>query len=152
MGRFVSGILILLVLGGGYVFRDYLASNVGELRVGDCFDEPAIQKAVGHAAEVNDIQHRPCAEVHDGEVYAVLSHPGQGGATYPSDDTWDEFIGERCEAEFAGYLGRDYTVATELEIAWYFPTASGWSEGDREITCYVYSVDGRKLDKSLHQQ
>ena len=42
---------------GGFVLRDRLSSNAGDLAVGDCFDEPTAS-----AETIEDVQHQPCTE------------------------------------------------------------------------------------------
>jgi hypothetical protein len=31
----------------------------------------------------------------------------------------------------------------------FYPTSTGWSGGDHEVTCYIYRLDDAKLTKSV---
>jgi hypothetical protein len=54
---------------GGYLLRDFISGNVGDLKVGDCFDPPAL---AAKDAVVKDVQHHPCSERHGGEVFSSV--------------------------------------------------------------------------------
>src|SRR5262245_56412524 len=58
----VIGIFIALGVGG-FIFRDFLSANATDLKVGDCFDEPANMESV------EDVQHHPCTDEHTAEVF-----------------------------------------------------------------------------------
>ena len=60
-------LLIVLIVGGLALFRDRISGDVNSLAVGDCIDEPSTTDAI------SDVQHQPCTEPHDGEVFAVLT-------------------------------------------------------------------------------
>ena len=52
--------IVAVIIVGGFILRDRLSSNAGDLKVGDCFDEPA------SGAEISDVQHHPCTEAPHG--------------------------------------------------------------------------------------
>ena len=144
--RFPIVALILVVGAVGFVFRDHLTGAVDDLRVGDCFDRPANLAAGG---ELSEVQHRPCADPHDGEVIAIVQHPAARLAVYPSDAAVTRFVSEQCVPEFEAYTGHSYESALQWELGLFLPTDAGWVDGDREFTCYVHSADSTKLVRSV---
>ncbi len=136
--------IIAAVVIGGFVLRDRLSSNAGDLAVGDCFDEPTAS-----AETIEDVQHQPCTEAHDNEVMVVTDHPAEKGAAYPSDADIETFVDEKCVAVYQSYSGRDPSTESEIGLAWYVPTDEGWKDGTRKIICYLYRNDGSKMTAPL---
>lgn len=136
--------IIAAVVIGGFVLRDRLSSNAGDLAVGDCFDEPTAS-----AETIEDVQHQPCTEAHDNEVMVVTEHPAEKGAAYPSDADIETFVDEKCVAVYQSYSGRDPSTESEIGLAWYVPTDEGWKDGTRKIICYLYRNDGSKMTAPL---
>lgn len=138
----VRVLLIALFVVGGAIFRDRLSSNAGELKVGDCFDEP-----VG-AQTVKDVQHHPCTEAHSGEVFFAGDMPYDKNAAYPGDAAIDNFVGAQCGPAFARYVGSS-TSTDGLDAGYFYPLADGWKSGDRNVSCYVKMLNGAALTRSL---
>jgi hypothetical protein len=136
--------IIAAVVIGGFILRDRLSSNAGDLAVGDCFDEPTAS-----AETVEDVQHQPCTEAHDNEVMVVTEHPAEKGAAYPSDADIESFVDEKCVAAYQSYSGRDPSTESEIGLAWYVPTDEGWKDGTRKVICYLYRNDGTKMSAPL---
>ncbi len=136
---FIVGIFIV----GGILLRAYLPGAAADLRVGDCFDEPADMN------DVRDVQHRPCTDAHDAEVFAVLTHPAASGAAYPTEDGFIDFILDECVPAFDSYTGTAFDTHLELDIGYFIPVADGWRGGDRGVVCYAYPVSGQKLTASV---
>jgi hypothetical protein len=90
---------------GGYLFRDVISANVGDLKVGDCFDPPTLTAA---DSTVKDVQHHPCADLHGGEVFFIGEVPGDANAAYPSDDEFLSLVGDECMPAYLSYTGRDF--------------------------------------------
>jgi len=85
--------IIAIIIVGGFVLRDRLSSSAGDLKVGDCFDEPAT------GGEISDVQHHPCTEAHTAEVVFIGDMTGDN-STYPSDDQFDQFAATNCLPAF----------------------------------------------------
>ena len=135
---------IVVVIGGGFwLFRDRLSGNVQELAVGDCFDEP-----VG-AQTITDVQHQPCTSPHDGEVFAVLTHPAPNGEAYPVVSGFDDYIQQNCVPAWEAYTARTWATDTDFTLSYYHPTLTGWGDGDRGFTCYTTRIDNAKLHSSV---
>ena len=133
--------VVTAIAVGALVFRDRMTGDASDLRVGDCFDEPASLE------EITDIQHRPCREQHDGEVIFVGDHPDK--AAYPDDSTFEQFALDRCVPAFESYVGRDYETDTEFDFGFFYPGEEAWYANDHEIACYVYRLDEQPLTQSV---
>jgi hypothetical protein len=134
--RNIIGIGILaVVLIGGFIFRDFLSGNAAELKVGDCFDEPA-----SLTETVEDVQHHPCSDTHDAEVFFVADYSTGGADAYPADAEMEAWVTEHCFPAFLGYTGRDFVTDPDFGIAWFQPDQEGWKDSQR-VTCYLYRLD-----------
>jgi hypothetical protein len=143
-GWIVRIAIIAAIAIGAFVFRDRLSSGAGDLKVGDCFDEP---KA---AETIEEVQHQPCTETHDNEVMVVVDHPAAKDEAYPSDAEFEAFIDERCTSSvYQAYSGRDPATEEEIGLAWYVPTAEGWADGTRTVICYLFRNDATKMTAPL---
>jgi hypothetical protein len=127
---------------GALVFRDRLSGNAGELKLGDCFDDPA------GASEVNDVQHHPCTEAHTAEVVYLGKMTGANEA-YPADATVEQWVATSCVPAWSGYTGKDVETDPVLTLGWYQPTNAGWAKGDRDIICYAGRIDGASMTSSV---
>jgi hypothetical protein len=138
---FRIGIIAVIALGA-YIFRDRLSGNAGDLKVGECFDEPTAQ------VEVKDVQHHPCNESHTAEVVYLGTMTGDN-ATYPTDVVFNQYIEASCLPAWEAYTGKTYATETILALGYFVPTTKGWNDGDRGITCYVSREDGAAMTSSL---
>lgn len=102
--------------------------------VGECFDD---------AGPVVD-----CADLHDNEVYALITYEGGPTAPYPGDAAMDAFSEDACVAEFSRYVGIDYDDS-RYEGYFLSPSAETWAAGDREIVCFLYDSSFRQLRGSV---
>jgi hypothetical protein len=136
----VRVLLIGAVLLGAFLFRDRISGNAGDLQVGDCFDVPALD------TDISDVQHHPCTEPHTGEVVYIGNHPAAKGTPF-AESLLVEFAGTSCLPAFDAYVGSN--GADGLDIGAFYPVVKDWESGDREITCYLYRVDGTSMSTSL---
>jgi hypothetical protein len=134
--RFPILILIAVIGVGGVIFREHLTGAAADLRVGDCFTEPA------ELVDIKDVQHRPCSEPHDAEVFALFKHSAAANSPYPSDESFVEYLIDKCVPEFNSYTGRDLRNENDLDFSAFYPTQAGWQDGDRELTCYLIGLNG----------
>jgi hypothetical protein len=134
--------IILVIVAGGFVLRDRLSSNAGELQVGDCFDDP---KA---AAEITDVQHHPCSELHTAEVVFLGKLTGDA-SSYPSDSTVEAWLRSNCVPAWETYTGKTFQTEPMLTIGYYQPTTAGWSKGDRDVICYAMREDHAAMTGSV---
>jgi hypothetical protein len=136
-GPAIALIVIVGVIAGGYfLFRDQLSESAGDLRVGDCFEVPS-------ETTVSTVQHRPCTEPHDGEAFVVADIDGD---SYPISLTMERWVTERCLGSvFEAYVGTTYEDQTDIEVRWFSPTFDGWKNGDREVKCFLSPAGGGKV-------
>jgi hypothetical protein len=140
-GWLIRGGIVAAIVVAGLVFRDRLSGNAGDLKVGDCFDDP------GAVSEITDVQHQPCTDAHDSEVIFVGDYPAQDA--YPPDEAFSTFAEQQCVPAFEAYVGRDYETDTEYEFGFYYPASESWSDSDHEVACFVYRIDGAKMTSSV---
>jgi len=137
-------VVIIVVIGGGlWLFRDRLSGSVTELAVGDCIDRPPTDSTI------TEVQHQPCSGPHDGEVFAVLIHPAPDGEAYPVVSGFDDYVEQNCIPAWEAYTARSWATDTELSLNYIHPTLSSWADGGRNITCYTMRVDDAKLNGSV---
>ena len=138
-------VVVGLIAGGFWLFRDRLSGNVTNLQVGDCFDEPTAARVF------SDIQHQPCNQPHYAEVVVLVTDPAPRDAPYPGDPR-DHFLAlafAQCLPAAATFLGTAIDNRSELDVGYFYPTPEGWPGGDRQMTCYLYREDDVKLTSSL---
>lgn len=145
MRGWIFRIGVIAAIGlGALVFRDRLSSNAGELKLGDCFDDPA------GVTVVTDVQHHPCTESHTAEVVFLGKMSGDD-ATYASDAAMDTYVEANCLPAWNAYTGKDYQTETVLTLGYYVPSEEGWKDGDREVLCYAIREDGAPMTSSVRK-
>lgn len=143
--RNLIGIGILaVVLIVGFIFRDFLSGNAGDLKVGDCFDVPAAD-----VETVEDVQHHPCTDLHGGEVIFVGDYPGSKDDPYPTDEQMFTFLADKCLPAYESYTGLSIETQQDHDVGWFQPTTEGWSSGDQSVICYIYRLDETQFKGSL---
>jgi hypothetical protein len=142
MGWGIRILIIALIGGGAYLFRDRISGNAGELKVGDCYDDPAT------SGEIKDVQHHPCTEAHTAEVIHVGKLSGDD-SSYPTDSTLATWVRANCIPAWNAYTGKDFDTDTVLDLGFLQPTTKGWNGGDRDVICYVTRVDHAPLTSSV---
>ncbi len=126
-----------LALSGCSLFGS--EDSVFNLEVGDCFNGSEL------GVEVTEVPTIDCAEPHEDEIYATKDLPE---GTWPGDSAISDQTVEYCMAEFNTFVGFDY-MESELDFNAITPSAQSWGEGDREIVCYIYEMDGSMTTGSL---
>jgi Septum formation len=136
----IAMVVVVGVIGGAWwLFRDRLSGSAEDLRVGDCFDVPSEET-------VSSIQHQPCTDPHDGEVYVVGASDAE---SYPIVFGFDDWVQEHCLGEpFTSFVGEPAEARPDIDIGYFSPTSDGWESGDREITCYLTPADGEPVSSS----
>jgi hypothetical protein len=133
--------VIAIIAVGALIFRDRLSSNAGELKLGDCYDDPQ------GVMVVTDVQHHPCNEAHTAEVVFIGTLPDS--ATYPTTTAIETYVETRCLPAWTSYTGKDYQTEPVLDLGYYSPSADGWKDGDRGIICYAIREDGGPMTTSV---
>jgi hypothetical protein len=135
--------IIAVVVVAVFIFRDRMSGAANDLRVGDCFEEP------GAAESISDVQHRPCTDEHDYEVFLVTDHPAEDDAAVPSDAVYETFAIQQCGPAFNEYTGSDWQTDEVINWSFYVPDDEGWRDGNRKLICYAGRVDETRLNASL---
>ncbi len=117
--------------------------EVTELEVGDCFDLPAGSE---NDVEVLEVEAIPCSEAHDNEVYVVTNYVA--GEDYPGELAIWDFADDFCLTAFDTFVGLAYEDSL-LDFGYFYPSPEGWSEGDQEIACVLYDINGAPLTGSM---
>ena len=104
------------------------------IKEGDCFDSTDF-------TNLTTLPAVPCPDPPDYEVYAVFDIPLP---TYESEDVTFGMALDACAERFGRFVGTAYEDS-KLDILALYPTFASWQEGDREVACAVYDVDGEKL-------
>jgi len=147
VGRRGLGLAAMAVVGGlaaagchGTTGDKAGAAALFHLQTGECFQSPAGTTA-GRTVVVDDLSPVPCTGVHDGEVFAVLTHPAAPDAPYPGDDALADFAAAECLQRFPAYTGGAYDDS-DLDVASVRPDRQSWSdEHDRQVGCVLYKKD-----------
>jgi hypothetical protein len=124
------------------------ASALFHLRAGECFHSSA--GTAGRTVQVKDVSSVPCADAHDGEVFAVVAHPAAKDVPYPGDEALADFAAAECLQRFPAYTGGSYDDS-DLEVASVRPDHDSWvDKDDREVACVLYKKDAA-LTGSRHR-
>ncbi len=116
----VIGLIVVIAVGYVALNRDSLTGAVDALQVGDCIDEPESD------ATITEVQHQPCNRPHDGEVFAVLTHPAGADEPYPIISGFDDYARDNCVPLWETYTSRTWATDVELDIGYLHPTLTGW--------------------------
>ncbi|WP_077800253.1 DUF4190 domain-containing protein [Streptomyces sp. JHA26] len=106
------------------------------LSEGECFTTPG-GSLQGVAYDVDVV---PCAQEHDGEVFAAFDLPG---GPYPGDDEITRSADVRCYALQDAYAMDRWALPTDVDVYYLTPTRQSWRTGDREVTCLFGNTDER---------
>jgi hypothetical protein len=138
----VAVLILVLIFGGYLLFRNQLSGGVNELQVGDCFDEPI------STTSVSDVQHHPCTDPHDAEVFLVITDPTTGD--YPGVDHFRSIANTQCADAASTYLGIDFNSRDDIGGGFFYPSTDSWTNSsDRTVTCYLDRSDGGQLSGPL---
>lgn len=134
----VFALLLSLALASCGLF----GGNVFDLEVGDCFNDGDLGEG---ATEVDNVPIVDCEEPHHNEVFATFDITE---ADFPGDAATQEIAFEGCVDRFDAFVGLPYEDST-LDVTYLYPTQTTWDDGDREIVCAVYRLDGIKVTGTL---
>jgi len=136
--------IIAVIAGGAYILRDRLSGNASDLKVGDCFDQPTTATDT-----IKDVQHHPCTEVHNSEVFFVGDHPAAKDAPALTDDEILVFVANTCVPAFNTYTGTTFDPKGAIDVGYFYPLPADWAKGRRDVTCYAYRLDGKTMTASM---
>jgi hypothetical protein len=102
--------------------------DVFQVALGDCFNN----EADPNATEVTDLPAVPCDQPHDNEIYFLFDLTGE---EFPADAETQADTG--CFDQFETFAGIPFETST-LSYSAIWPTADTWSQGDREVICFIF--------------
>lgn len=106
--------------------------SVDALQVGDCTNDAQEE---GVATKISVV---PCAEPHDGEVYASFDVKH---AKWPGDDAIWATAEKGCADRLLEVSQEAYDDES-VEIFYFTPTSATWREDDRKVVCTAQFRDG----------
>lgn len=91
-----------------------------------------------------DVATVPCEDAHELEVFVRRPIFEEEDATYSSDDL--EILGDAmCVAGFESYVDKPY-FDSDLEYRTFVPSEEAWDEGQRDVVCVLFDLDGTTLE------
>ena len=118
-------------------------SDLGDMITGD------LDLAIGECVMlpddtvVFDVDTVPCAQPHEGEVYASGTLGPAGSRPYPGDAAVVAEVDAACVQAFAPYVGSSFDESA-LGIYYLYPREVGW-DVDTGYTCIATAMDGSML-------
>ena len=103
------------------------------LQVGDCVNN------LQNSTDVRSLPGVPCAQPHQGEVFAVFDLPG--GSTYPGRPAVREQVQAECNARLETYSPSAQTN-TSIGLFSLYPQQESWAQGDRGVVCIATAENG----------
>lgn len=104
-----------------------------DLRVGDCVND------LKDSNNLLSLPAVPCANPHEGEVFAVFDLPE---GPYPGAASVDDQVNVSCSERLPSYSqGAFEDPAIGLFVS--YPLEVNWRLGDREVVCIATSLSGR---------
>jgi len=122
---------------------------VTDLSEGQCIVDDAVADWPG--IEVQTTSVAPCEAEHHAEVFALIDVEGGEDAPFPGAEALAAQAEEECQARFTDYVGIDF-VDSRLDIIHLAPTETSWEQGDRQIVCTLFDIDGAPLTGSVQGQ
>jgi hypothetical protein len=114
-------------------------TTIGDLRVGDCFDQEATLHTGNETADVAEATVKPCSQPHQFEEYATFElDPG----SYPGEDAISRIAEQRCFGMLRAYAGSPAKLR-EYSVYYFFPRPVDWKlRHDRLVQCLLGHDDG----------
>ncbi len=103
------------------------------VQVGDCLG------TLADATRVTSLSAVPCAQPHEGEVFAVFDLPP---GDYPGVTAVTEQVESQCTERFAGYAPAA-AQDPSLGLYYLYPFEQNWRAGDREAVCIATTTTPR---------
>jgi hypothetical protein len=123
--------------------------NVYDIRVGDCFDSGSglDQFEEDEATEEFTVTRLACDAAHEAEAFGSTRITGH--QEFPGDEELTDLAFDECGRMVQPYVLDTWTLDSSVTFFFYYPQASSWALGDREILCFFGHQDGSPLTASL---
>jgi hypothetical protein len=108
------------------------AISATELQVGDCLND------LTNSTDVSSLPSVPCAQPHEGEVFAVFDLPP---GPYPGAAGVDDLVSKGCNARLAQYSP---SAPSDDAVGLFsvYPLEQNWNRDDREVVCIARATSG----------
>ncbi len=103
-----------------------------QLKVGDCVND------LHTSTDVQSLPGVPCAQSHEGEVFAVFDLPS---GVYPGQAAVREQAGTECNTRLAAYSPSALDNPS-LGLVTLYPQQQSWEGGDRGVVCIATDKTG----------
>jgi len=102
------------------------------LRVGDCVND------VKDSTNLKSLPGVPCAQPHEGEVFAVFDLPD---GDYPGQSAVDKQVTSECTTRLTAYSPN---AANDPDVGLFliYPLEQNWQRGDHGVVCIASSASG----------
>jgi hypothetical protein len=151
VGAVLAGVVVFALGVSGALDPDPLTRGPGgampsfQLRVGQCANGE-----VAPGASFGDDSAIPCERLHDFEVYASTTAPGQApGGRYPGAEDLALYADDYCLLAMEDFVGQTYEDS-DFEYSGIVPSRGGWQEGDRAVVCALWRFDSEPTTGSAH--
>jgi serine/threonine-protein kinase len=108
------------------------AISATDLQVGDCLN------GLTDSTDVSSLPSVPCAQPHEGEVFAVFDLPP---GPYPGAAGVDDLVSKGCNARLADY-SPSAPADDAVGLFSVYPLEQNWNRDDREVVCIAKATSG----------
>jgi Domain of unknown function (DUF4190)/Septum formation len=106
--------------------------SANQLRPGDCVND------LNEGEDVLSLPAVPCAEPHEGEVFATFR---LAGTSWPGETQVSRQAEQGCRDRLPSYAPAVEEASVELFVLQ--PTQQSWTGGDQGVTCIAMDPDGK---------
>ncbi len=135
--------LVVLSLSGCGLLGQSVSAEIGE-----CMDYAALEEQMNGAAEgeITELPTLECSTAHNAEVVHTFEVPE---GDWPGMSAIDDAISANCLPAFESYVGEPFAEAENFDMFLLTPTEQSWGQGDREVICIAYTLDGSTTTTSF---
>jgi hypothetical protein len=108
------------------------AISATALQVGDCVNN------LQNSTNLQSLPGVPCAQPHEGEVFAVFDLPG---GAYPGRDAVRAQVSTECNARLSAYSPSAQNDSS-VGLFSVSPQEQNWTNGDRQVVCIATAENG----------
>jgi hypothetical protein len=109
------------------------------LKVGDCVN------GLKNTTNLLSLPGVPCAQAHEGEVFAVFDLPA---GEYPGSAAVDDEVSKECNTRLGAYSP---SAETDPDVGLFsvYPLEQNWRRGDRQVVCLATASSGGTTTGSI---
>lgn len=154
-GMAISGVVIgglwtalfaVLITLGAMGKLDDGNTDIADLKAGQCFNSVDGDLGVGGDADDDKGTARidvvDCAKEHAAEAFNIYQIQAADDAPYPGVDSINENAQRTC-LKYAGTYLDGRSLASGLDLSYYYPPAKLWADNQRQVICFFYFLDGK---------